>query len=256
MFSLKLLWIWVLLFILIVLHYSSTFESFENADGNNIDLYVISLQHEDRLENIKKQQKKINKEIVVFDAVKGDKIDIDNMISNGFISNDWVKNATPIRKREIACYLSHLNLYKKIQQIGHNGYTIIFEDEFDIMREKFLEYINETIEKINNKKIDFDMLYFGNTHSNHGKHIVDNIYYMNTMDTLYGMHAYLINNKKIDNIIDMVKIVDTPIDVKIEDLGKLHKLTILVIYPTIVNVINSISNINDLSIETFTNGYN
>ena len=79
-----------------------------------------------------------------------------------------------------------------------------------------------------------------------------NVSYIDT----YGMHAYLINNKKIDNIIDMVKIVDTPIDVKIEDLGKLHKLTILVIYPTIVNVINSISNINDLSIETFTNGYN
>lgn len=254
MFLLKILWIIVLIIFIFIFHfYPISVESFENV--NNIDFYVISLKHKDRLENIKNQQKKINKEIILFDAVKGDKIDIDNMISNGFISNDWVKNATPIRKREIACYLSHLNLYKQIQQIGHYGYTIIFEDDFDIMRENFLEYINETIEKINSKNIDFDMLYFGNTHSNHGKHIVDDIYYMNTMDTLYGMHAYLINNKKIKNIIDMVNIVDTPIDVKIEDLGKLNKLTILVVYPTIVNVINSNSNINDLSIETFTNVY-
>ena len=37
---------------------------------NPIKIYVISLRREDRLENIKNQQSKINNNIEIFDAVK------------------------------------------------------------------------------------------------------------------------------------------------------------------------------------------
>jgi hypothetical protein len=62
----------------------------------------------------------------------------------------------------------------------------------------------------------------------------------------------LVNNKNIDKIIENIKLIDEPIDVRYSILGNNDTFENLIIYPTIVNQhIELPSNINDLSIETF-----
>ena len=61
----------VLIFGFLKINYKD--ENFE--DSNTIDMYVITLGKEERIQNIKNQQKKINNKIEIFDAVNGLKLD-------------------------------------------------------------------------------------------------------------------------------------------------------------------------------------
>lgn len=222
----------------------------------NIQMYVISLKHDDRLENIKKQENKINKKITIFDAIKGDQLNIDQTFENGTIDEKY-KNATKQRKRVIACYMSHLNLLKeiKINNIKDSKYSIIFEDDFDIVIPNFLDEVKNILDKLDKKKLNFDMIFLGNLNNNKGDNVIDNIYEMDKNEHLWGTHSYIVNNNNIDKILDEIKLIDMPIDNKYEKLGKNKNLKIYVINPTIVNQSNNKlpSNINELSIETFSN---
>ena len=216
---------------------------------NNIKMYVISLKHKNRLDNIKEQQSKINTNIEIFDAVKGDKININQLIDDNILSRDWVNtNSNPHKLREIGCYLSHYNIYTKIRNDTLPGYTIIFEDDFNIQIDNFE---HDVISLIKNSNDDFDMIYLGNWYNNHGTIINNNLYNLDKDNVLIGTHAYIVNNKNIENIIKATKYIDMPIDTKIESLGKNDELTVLVVYPTIVNMIDSPSTIRDMKLENF-----
>ena len=62
---------------------NNTTDNFEV--NNNIKMYVISLKHKNRLDNIKEQQSKINTNIEIFDAVNGDKLNINQLISDKLV---------------------------------------------------------------------------------------------------------------------------------------------------------------------------
>ena len=64
-----------------------------------------------------------------------------------------------------------------------------------------------------------------------GEHIIDNLYYVNPKQHLFGTHAYVINNKNIDKIIDNIKIIKRPIDVAIQDLSNNRIFTTIIMYP-------------------------
>lgn len=220
----------------------------------NILMYVISLKHKDRLDNIKIQEDKLKNKIDIFDAVKGDGLDTDQLSRDGIIDNKYI-NANKQEKRVIGCYMSHLNILKKIKDSKESGYTIIFEDDFDIVIPNFLDEVHNILTKLDNKKQDFDLIFLGNLNNNKGEQIIDNIYKIDGKENLWGTHGYLVNNSNIDKILEKIKIIDMPIDNKYETLGKNSELNIYVINPTIVNQsFNKLpSNINDLSIETFSN---
>lgn len=121
-------------------------DNFENSE-KKLHLYVITLKHEDRLKNIKTQQSKIDNHIELFDAVKGDFLNIDEIInkykfSSNFFSNTFIDDKK--RKREVGCYLSHLNLYRNIKNEHRFGYTIVFEDDFNLDN-NFINAINNII---------------------------------------------------------------------------------------------------------------
>jgi GR25 family glycosyltransferase involved in LPS biosynthesis len=223
-------------------------ENFENPEimNDNIKMYVITLRQEQRMENIKKQENKIDKKIEAFDAVKGDLLNVDELIQNGVLSESY-KNAEKVTKREIGCYMSHINLYKLIKETNKLGYTLIFEDDFHIEVDDFMNKLKDSIKKIQN--VDFDLLYLGNHNDNHGELIIDNIYKSNNNESLIGTHSYLVNNKKIDKIINSTKYMDAPIDIKIQDLSRRNELNVLVIYPSIVTQKGSqYSSIRDLTV--------
>ena len=138
-------------------------------------------------------------------------------------------------KREAGCYLSHLNIYKKIKKDNKNGYTIIFEDDFLIKSSDLINDAKKAIDILNSKNINFDFLFLGNLKDNHGENIADNLYYLNKNINLYGTHGYIINNKNIDKIIDKLNIIKKPIDNSIEDLSYNMVFNTIVIYPGLVN---------------------
>lgn len=210
------------------------FEKIENSNDIISDIYVITLGKKERIDNIKKQEAKINDRITRFKAVNGLKLNINNLIKKNVLDKNY-KLAGPKNsnhaKREIGCYLSHLNIYKKIKKDNKNGYTLIFEDDFLVNSPDLKDDIRKSIDKLNNKNIDFDYLYLGSNKINYGEHIIDNLYYVNPKQHLFGTHAYVINNKKIDKIIDNVKLIKRPIDVAIQDLSNNHIFTIIIMYP-------------------------
>jgi len=229
-------------------------ETFEEKDNSDMKMYVISLKQPKRIENIETQEKKLGKNITVIDAVKGDILDIDELIDKGLISEkSYKKSNIEYKKREIGCYMSHLKIYNLIKNSNSDNYSIIFEDDFNLESDNFLETVNDSINNLNKKEIDFDLLFLGNHNSNHGEKIVDNIYHVNSNEQLLGTHCYVVNNANIDKIISHTKLIDTAIDIKLDTLSKSNKLTILVLYPTIANQAGSnYSSIRDMNIETFT----
>ena len=142
--------------------------------------------------------------------------------------------------------MSHLKIYYMIQEQSQSDYTVIFEDDFDILTNNFINDINSAINSIDN--IDFDMLFLGNNQENYlpnieknrGELIADNVYKFNKAQYFYGTHAILINNKNISKIIENLKLIDKPIDYKIQSLAMDDKLNIFTLYPIIVDQLNGI----------------
>jgi len=229
------------------------------SDDISFDIYAISLGHADRIKNIEEQKVKMDKtvNIEIFNAVKGDQLKIDELIEKNILKKEHYFNANEkIKKRELGCYFSHCQIYDKIKTDGKTGYTIIFEDDFMIKEDGLMDKIKNAILKLHNLDKDFDIIYLGNTHNNHGEKIIDNLYYVDNNVDLYGMHAYIVNNSKIYNLINNTKPIFEPIDCQLFDLSKSKKINIVVFFPTLV-VQGGVQNstINDLSIENFSDKY-
>jgi GR25 family glycosyltransferase involved in LPS biosynthesis len=209
-------------------------ENFE--DSYILDMYVITLGKQERIENINNQEKKINNKIQIFDAVNGKKLDINDLKNNNILANENALSEDYNHKMgEIGCYLSHLNIYKKIKEDNKKGYTIIFEDDFLINSDNLINEVKKAIDILNSKNIDFDFLFLGNLKDNHGENIADNLYYIDKNINLYGTHGYIINNKNIDKIIDNLNKIVKPIDNSIQDLSYDSVFNTIVIYPNLVN---------------------
>ena len=241
-----------ILIILLVAYivFNSIYQLSEGFETNDIDMYVISLQHKDRLKNIANQEKKIGKQITIFDAVKGDRLDVNELIASGIIDPKY-KNADKKALREIGCAMSHLKLIEQIPK--RSGYTIIFEDDFNIVSDNFLKDVNDALQKIQEKHVPFDILFLGNLNSIKGSQVVDNIYHVDDEGDLWGTHGYLVNNAQVNKILSNISFINMAIDNKYEVLANTKQLEVLVIEPTLVNQQPAVfaSTINDFSIETF-----
>ena len=209
-------------------------ENFE--DSYIFDMYVITLGKQERIENIKNQEKKINNKIEIFDAVNGLKLDINYLKNNNILVNQNTLSENYNHKMgEIGCYLSHLNIYKKIKENNKKRYTIIFEDDFLINSDNLIDEVKKAIDVLNSKNIEFDFLFLGNLNDNHGENISDNLYYIDNNNNLYGTHGYIINNKNIDKIINNLNKIIKQIDNSIQDLSYNKVFNTIVIYPNLVN---------------------
>ena len=108
------------------------FEKFKNSNDIISDMYVITLGKKERIKNIKEQEVKINNRITRFNAVNGLKLDINELIKNDILDkNHILYKIINSAKKEIGCYLSHLNIYKKIAE-SNKKYGLIFEDDVKI----------------------------------------------------------------------------------------------------------------------------
>ena len=228
-------------------HFSETF----TKENMKLEAYVITLRHEARLKNIEEQQKKLPLPIQLVDGVKGDKLNLDELVSKNILNPNASFLQLPIHKRVVGCYLSHVSVYEKIKTSSTGNYSIIFEDDFTIHCEDLISEIQKIISTLNEKNIQFDIIYLGNSSNNKGANIQDNIHHFDKNCEVNGTHGYIINNKSIDKIIEYTKIINDPIDTTFQFLGRDDKLNLIVIDPVLVQQIDGMySIINDLSVET------
>jgi len=237
----------ILIFIIILLaniynlfNTNTVNEGFNN--NNNIDYYVITLKHQDRMNNIQIQNQKIpDVHIGIVDAILGDNVDMNALVKSNKVDNNFLNepsNRSENRHREIGCFLSHNKVHDlifqklKLSNQSISKYSVVFEDDFELT-DDFKEKINEALSVVDN--IDFDLLYLGNLFGAKGKHINKNVYHDNKDHQLYGTHGYLINNKNIQKIIENTQYIDRPIDVLIDELSNAEILKVYLIDPTIVN---------------------
>lgn len=228
-FSLLLIYFVVFLFLYKKLKRNEFFSDFHH----DVEMFVITMKDKDRLENIETQQNKIGKsnQIQTFDAIVGKNVNAEELITTGVL-NEKYKHPSHLNYGEIGCYLSHLNLLKSVKK--REGYTIIFEDDFDIKDTEFIKHINSIIKSIKNQ---FDIIFLGNLNDNHGEHIVDDIYKIDKGNWMWGTHAYLVNNENIDHIVDNMKRMTSAIDDMYETNAKMEILNICLIYPIMVDQI-------------------
>jgi glycosyl transferase, family 25 len=231
----------IIIIILILLIFLSYY-FIELKKKPNITYYIISLKNKERLENIKKQLIKYDIKFELIDAIHWKIIDQDNLIKNNILKENFY-NINEKRNKEIGCYQSHLKIYNKILN-SESDYSIILEDDFNIITNNLTDEINKILNKM--KNIDFDIIFLGNTFDNLGLQFNENIYKIDKLKETVGCYAYLINNKKIKKIIESTKIIDEPIDLKMNSLIKTDNLIAFTIEPNLINYIVEIpSTIND-----------
>jgi GR25 family glycosyltransferase involved in LPS biosynthesis len=214
-------------------------EAFDYVE--NIDYYIITMGNEDRVENINKQQQKINKytdkiNIQFVDAVVGKTLDLNELKQTGKLAPNCDNNFSFGMKNEIGCYLSHMKIYdiinqKNINKNNTDGYSVIFEDDVEL-KEDFIELLDKSIIQLNN--IEFDYLFLGMLNGI-GEKLVDNIYHLGKEGEMYQTHAYLVKNSSIQKIIDNLMPIEYLIDVAIFNKGKSEDFKIYRLDPTIAD---------------------
>ena len=203
--------------LVIVIIISLTFSIFINEiegfdrDVDRIDYYVISMKVPERITNMEDQQKKMTSTLNIFDAVNGDTLDIHNI--DGIMVTDEFKSEDRHRKREIGCYLSHYGVLRTIKESGDpNGYTVIFEDDFQIIVDNFEDQIKKTLYDM--KDHDFDLLYVDNLSNNKGEPFIENVCKMDHAKDMWGTQSYIVKNKNIGKLLEQCSKIDMPIDWK------------------------------------------
>jgi len=200
-------------------------EGFGSVDSVVIHLPNSSKERKDNIEHLKK--KLGDKPLVVLDAVDSSELDTNNV--SKYDDDFVIKHKSERGVGEYGCYLSHFMAIKNIR--GSSGYTIVFEDDANILSDHFQEDIEHIIGSVN----DFDIIFLGNLNDNRGAKYNDNIYYVDKKQHLWGTHAYLVNNRSADKIYRSLLTMNKQIDNQYKDLIDTGTLKGYVIYPIMVD---------------------
>jgi glycosyl transferase family 25 len=216
----------IIMLLIIILYTYINIDSFTNTF--NIDYYVIHMKNNiSKKENIMINQTKLNHQINIFDAIVGKNVDLNYL---QIFDSNLVNNFKYTYIGEVGCYLSHMMLVKSLIN-KKDGYTVIFEDDFKIISDNLQDDIQNALTLLND---NFDILYLGNLNNNHGKQYKDNIYYIDKVTPLWGLHAYVINNKNAQKIFNKLLNMNLEIDNKYKILFDNNELNGFVLYPNLV----------------------
>ena len=257
----KLIILLIIILIFILYNYNKIFnyiigDHFSNTKPN-IDCHVIHMvKSSDRIPNIMEQFKKINYPAHLFNATDGKDLDLQSLIKSGFIDQTYynrIKNPSVY-----GCYMSHykliemlLNKYQTHQL--NTEYSIIFEDDFNIVSKNFTEDVNNIIKQLENKKYDFDIILLGSEGDHNGEEIIPNVFTYGPTGHAFCLHGYLVNNKNLNKIYNVISYVDEAIDWKVMLSAQKGLLNLLLVKPDLVKQY-SYSNDNKRTMKSTING--
>ena len=194
----------------------------------NTKVYVINLDYrKDRLELFKNTYNFHNIDYEVIPAIVGNKLDI-NRLHKEQIVGDYVMNTINKEIRDyhyeintmgaIGCYLSHIELWKKIKEDKNCNYGIIFEDDVIINNNITDKVIYEYINDLPN---DWDILLLNNVRK--GNEIKNNLF---KVSKFICTHSYIIKKNSIDKILKEMMPINQQIDFKLSCLAKNGKINV------------------------------
>jgi GR25 family glycosyltransferase involved in LPS biosynthesis len=184
---------------------------------NVINYFVIHCkEHIDRFSNIHNIQNNINKPITIFDGFYTKLVSTEYHTKLQYYQLQDPNITMPInvqsKSGEIGCYLSHHMLIKHIMdKADKDEYSVIFEDDVTFKTQMCAD-IERIINNMKLKKVNWDIIFLGNIGKNRGKHIINNIYTIDTTRICAGTHALLINNKNAEKIYNINCVITHAID--------------------------------------------
>ena len=122
-----------------------------------------------------------------------------------------------LKRGELAVYLSHCQIYEETTK----SIAMIFEDDARIPLD-FYYQLKGILDKLPN---DWDMLLLGTSNLWRRKYqtmqkiIYDDGIFQKFEGDIYGLHSYIINRRGMDRMLDCKYPIDSPIDVKINNVG-------------------------------------
>jgi len=195
----------------------------------NTKVYVINLYHcKDRLELFKNTYNFHNIDYEVISAIDGNKLDI-NRLHKEQIVGDYVMNTMNKKIRDyhyeintmgaIGCYLSHIEVWKKIKEDKNCNYGMIFEDDVIINNNITDKVIYEYINDLPN---DWDILLL-----NKNRVVMtrekNNLF---KVSKFICTHSYVIKKNSIDKILKELMPINQQIDFKLSCLAKNGKINV------------------------------
>ena len=197
---------------------------------NTVNYFMIHCkEHIERLPNLEKIQSLVNKPITIFDGFYTKLVSAEYLNKLQYYqlhdSNITMPVNVQSKSGEIGCYLSHHMLIKHIMdQSNKDEYSVIFEDDVTF-KTQICDDIEQIINNMKLKNIDWDIIFLGNIGKNHGNHIIDNIYTIDATRVCAGTHSLLINNKNASKIYatncEIMHAIDFQYKINI-DAGKLN----------------------------------
>lgn len=191
------------------------------VDLKEFPIYVISLpQSKDRREYIKRELEGYSYEII--DAVNG------KMINDNDLPQ-YIKRGS-LRPGQIGCFMSHVNLWKRLNESNQKSPCIVLEDDAQIA-------IN--LEEIKRLPNDYDIIFLGHCAEEETEKVFNAGNGIEMQKSVYPRctHGYIISERGAWKLSELIQAEehDLPID---EELAKLilhGKLTCFSTYPTVVN---------------------
>ena len=192
-----------------------------------MDVLVINLKtRPDRL-NIFKKNCKIEKvKFKKIEAINGWELDRKKHHTISY-------NNRSLGRGEIGCYLSHYKCYEKKRE-GID--LLIFEDDGKPCL-NFLWKLHDVKKHI---PADWDVILLGTTTNYHRKYRnlgrleQINDYCFKVNGDVYGLQGYIVNDKACNDLIDCKYPLDSPVDIKITNMG----LNVYLVSDWLVNAIN------------------
>lgn len=153
------------IFAIFLLRKKDVVDNFSNIkmslDGNRwIEKYfdkVVVITLPERENNVKTVMKNLKIRPKIFEAIKKDKLNVEELKKNGVITKDCKLN-----KGRIACHLSHLSVIREFLNDPNSDRILIFEDDLLDNNGDDLLTVQDTIKNVmNNIPSDWDLIYFG-----------------------------------------------------------------------------------------------
>jgi len=229
----------ILLFTVIIIIGYLIFKSqelFENFTEDDFDVYVINLvSNTERLESFKYQYEKSDlawKKYIVYPAVVGKELDIIKYVTPDAYNQVMETDATKRRKHHyditkgaVGCYLSHLDIYRKIAA-SNKKYGLIFEDDVMIAT----DFYKRMLYGLNTIPDDWDIYLLGLICL---KCDIKSEYI--NVNRFWGLHGYLVKKEAAQRLVNNLdKLISKQIDADISLLIKEKKVKVYGINPIIV----------------------
>ncbi|AYV80656.1 MAG: glycosyltransferase family 25 [Harvfovirus sp.] len=210
---------------------------------NDIPIFIINLKSREERKKIAVEE--LDKHDIVgefIEGVDGNKLDRDDLISNGLIDDST--SYRKLRKGEIGCYFSHLKCWELILSSGKE-YGIVLEDDV-VLDDNFRDEFNSLFSELEKHKWDYVCLgrrcnpkWFDERNCNYGQQINKNFYYPSLVG--YATFAYVIKRGVIEGLLRKTFPISKPIDVVILEENDRRRMRPIVLEHDLVKV----RNIND-----------